>query len=247
MASKSKHNRIEPKACVFVVCENDRDFICDTLNSIAKNDYEPLHVVLVDNDSEDGTFDMLCEKLGIEEMEFDGKKALPPKFDSEWNGTPITVVRKRRSTTGHSINVGLGVAPKDTQFFVMCPPTDLLSAEKISKSVEVLRKYNFIGCVITDCYETHGPTSVRVYNRSSEPHLLLGSFPYDANFVVPRQFIRKFNESMPCGHEIEFILGMGEKAIIYVLPEALYSRKPLTSGKQKKEVELQIKKAMGIA
>jgi len=247
MASGSKHNTVEPKACAFVVADENIDTICETLDSISKNTYRPLHIVLIDNDSTDGTFDMICEKLSIEEMEFDGKKALPPKFDSEWNGVPITVVRKRKSTTGHSINVGLGLAPRDTQFFVMVPSTDVLYEEKICKSVDVLRKYNFVGCVITDCFELHGPTSVRVYNRSAEPHMLIERFPYDANFVVPRQFIKKFNQDIPCCHATDFILRMGEKGIIYVLPEALYSREPLSSSTKEKEVEAQIKKQMGIA
>jgi len=247
MASKQQHNRVEPKACAFVVTNNSIDTICATLDSIANNTYRPLHIVLVDNDSTDGTFDMLCEKMSIQEMEFDGKTALPPKFDSQWGEVPITVVRKRRSTVGHSINVGLGVAPRDTQFFVMVQPTDVLYQVKISRSIEVLTKYSFVGCVITDCYEWHGPTAVRVYNKSAEPHMLIDSFPYDANFVVPRQFIKKFNEKLPCCHATDFIMRMGEKGIIYVLPEALYTRKPLTSSAEEREVESQIKRAMGIA
>lgn len=246
MADKSKRNTVKPKACVLIVANGNRDTICETLDSIAKNTYRPLHILLVDNDSADGTYEMLCDKLGIEKIEFEGQMALPPKIDSEWGDVPITCIRKRKTTIGHSLNVGLGMVPPDTEYFVFVQDTDLLNSKKIARSVRILSKYDFVGCVISDCFEQHGPTPVRIYNQTAEPNRLIQNFPYDGNFVVPKKFIAKFNDKLPCCHDMEFVLKMGERGIIYLLPEALYTRKSLVRNPQEREVERQIKRSMGI-
>lgn len=235
------------KACVVLVTENNVDTISKTLDAISKNSYESLHIILGDNDSEDGTYEFLCEKLGVPKIDYQGKQALPPKFDTEWNGVTLTCLRIKKGTTAETLNICLGLAPEDSQFFVFMEPTDVISEDKIQRSIDVLNKYNFVSCVITDCFELHNQyTAVRIYNRSPKPEEILRLYPYDSNFVVPRRFMQKFDGQLKHRHDFDFLLSIGNKGIIYHLPEALYTRKPRKMQPEILQAEHQIKQKFGV-
>ncbi len=217
------------KVTIICVTHNNSSTIERALQSLTVNLRKPNHIVIGDNDSKDGTYELLCKILGAQEVEVDGKHGLPPKFDGTFNEIPITIFRKKLSTTGHSLNTCLFLSPKDTTIFGFIDPACWYNVDKIIRSINTFYSFgNAIICVVSDCDYHHADGRiVRIFRQSFTESRLLAEYLYDKNFFIRSIAFNRlgsgFNEQLNAREDYDFLLRISEFGLIYHLPEPLHN------------------------
>lgn len=184
-------------------------------------------VIVGDNDSGDGTYDVLCNLLGAEKVTIDGQTGLPPQFDGELNGVPVKIFRKKLTTIGHTLNIAMQMKWQGVSIFGFLDPTSWYSPDKIAQAIRVFNINPSIACVVSDFDVHHSDGRVeRIFCNSFDMQKLLAEFSYDRNFLVRSQVFPKlkcgFNEQMPVRDEYELLLRISEIGLIYHIPAPLH-------------------------
>jgi hypothetical protein len=215
------------KVTVVMATSNNATTIKRALISVTQGKRPANQIVVGDNDSSDGTYDVLCSLLGAERITIKDQTGLPPEFDGEFNGVPIKIFRKKLSTIGHTLNMAIGMKWQGTSVFGFMDPTSWYTNDKILKSLDIFGSCASAACVVSDCYN-HYPDGreERVFRCSFDMQRLLVRFPYDRNFLVRSQVFQKlksgFNDQMPIREEYDFLLRVSEIGLIYHTPEPLH-------------------------
>ncbi len=212
---------------IVIVTHDNVKTIKRALESVTKGIRPTNKVIVADNDSQDGTYDLLCNLLGAEQVTIDGKTGWPPEFDGQLNGIPVKIFRKRLSTTGHSNNAAMQMKWQGVTVFGFLDPTSWYSPDKIAQSIRVLQSNQSIACVVSDCDLHHQDGRVeRVFRNSFDMQRLLAKFPYDRNFLVRSQVFPKlkcgFNEQLTIRDDYELLLRISEVGLIYHIPAPLH-------------------------
>jgi hypothetical protein len=212
---------------IIIPTHNNVTTIKRALESVTKGIRPANKVVVGDNDSDDGTYELLCKLLGAKPVEMDGKTGLPPQFDGELNGTPVKIFRKKLTTTGHTLNVALQMNCDGVSIFGFMDPKSYYSFDKISQAINVFVHHQSVACVVSDCDNHYSDGRVeRVFRPSFDLQKLLTSFPYDSNFLVRTTVFPKlkrgFDEQMQAREDYEFLLRACEIGLIYHIPAPLH-------------------------
>lgn len=212
---------------IIIVTHNNVKTIKRALESITKGIRPVNQVIVGDNDSNDGTYDLLCSLLGAKPVTIDDKTGLPPQFDGELNGIPIKIFRKKLSTIGHSTNVAMQMGFQGVTIFGFLDPTSWYSPDKIAQAIRVFQTVPSVACVVSDCDNHHPDGRVeRVFRNSFDMQRLLAGFSYDRNFLVRPQVFPKlksgFNEQMATRDDYDLLLRISEIGLIYHIPAPLH-------------------------
>lgn len=212
---------------IIIPTHNNADTIERALRSATRGARPANQIIIGDNDSKDGTYDVLCRLLGAEQVTIDEKTGLPPQFDGELDNVPVKIFRKRLSTIGHTINTAMQMQWQGVTIFGFMDPTSWYAPEKIAQVVKAFGGQYSIACVVSDCNNHYPDNRVeRVFRCSFDMQRLLASFPYDRNFLVRPQVFPKlksgFNEQMPIRDDYDFLLRVSEIGLIYHIPEPLH-------------------------
>lgn len=216
---------------IVIVTHNNAKTIERALNSVTKGIRPANQVIVADNDSTDGTYDVLCNLLDAKPITVDEKTGLPPQFDGKLNDVPVKIFRKKSSTIGHSANIALQMDWKGKTIFGFMDPTSWYAPDKITQAIGVFNDNPSVACVVSD-YDFHYPDGrvERVFLSSFDMQRLLADFPYDRNFLVRSQAFPKlksgFNEQMPIRDDYEFLLRLSEMGLIYHIPAPLHNNVP---------------------
>ncbi len=213
---------------IIIVTHNDSKTIKRTLESVTKGIRPPNQVIIGDNDSTDGTYDILCKLLGAEKITIGEKTGLPPQFDGNYNGIPVKIFRKKLGTIGHCANIAMQLSYKGVTIFGYVDKGTWYSGDKISQAVHVFNNHPSVACVVSDCDDHHPDGRVeRIFRDSFDVQRLLVGYPYDRNFLVKTQIFPKlkcgFNEQMPIRDDYEFLLRVSEIGLIYHIPAPLHN------------------------
>lgn len=122
------------KVSIIVPCYNMGKYIPRFLDSVLKQDYENIELIMINDGSKDETNDVL-EKYRAKLK----KKKIELKY----------IVQKNKGVSS-TINCGLAVFTGD--FITWCDPDDFFSNKSISKKVNFLKKYPEFGFVRSNCY-----------------------------------------------------------------------------------------------
>lgn len=217
----------QEQVTIVIATHNNAKTIERAIRSVTKGIRPANQVIIGDNDSQDGTYDVLCKLLGAEPVTIDGKTGMPPQFDGELDGTPVKIFRKRLSTIGHTLNIALQMKWQGVTLFGFMDPTSYYASDKIAQSIRIFNQHPSVACVVSDCDNHHPDGRVeRVFRCSFDMQKLLASFPYDGNFLIRSQIFPKlhggFNEQMPTRHDYEFLLRVSEVGLIYHIPSPLH-------------------------
>lgn len=212
---------------VIIATHNNATTIERALRSITKGIRPANQVIIGDNDSTDGTYDVLCKLLGAEQVTIDDKTGMPPKFDGELDGTPVKIFRKRLTTVGDTLNIAMQMQWQGVTIFGFMDPTSWYAPDKIAQAIRVFGTHPSIACVVSDCDDHHPDGRVeRVFRSSFDMQRLLSGFPYDTNFLIRPQIFPKlkggFNAQMPTRHDYELLLRVSEIGLIYHIPAPLH-------------------------
>lgn len=212
---------------IIIVTHNNVKTIKRALESVTKGVRPANQVTVCDNDSDDGTYDLLCNLLGAKPVTIDDKMGLPPQFDSELNRIPVKIFRKKLSTIGHSTNVAMQMGFQGVTIFGFLDSTSWYSPDKIAQTIRVFQTVPSVACVMSDC-DNHYPDGrvERVFRNSFDMQRLLAGFSYDRNFLVRPQVFPKlksgFNEQMTIRDDYDLLLKIAEIGLIYHIPAPLH-------------------------
>jgi glycosyltransferase involved in cell wall biosynthesis len=220
--------RDKENVTVVIATHNNVKTIKRAIESVTKGIRPANQVIVGDNDSKDGTYDLLCQMLGAEPVTIENKTGLPPQFDGEWNGVPVKIFRKQLSTIGHTLNVAIQLKWQGVTIFGFLDPTSWYAPDKIAQSIRVFNSHPSIACVVSDCDNHHQDGRVeRVFRCSFDMQRLLARYTYDRNFLTRIQIFPKlksgFNEQMPVRDDYDFLLRVSEIGLIYHIPAPLHN------------------------
>lgn len=217
----------EENVTIIIITHNNAQTIKRALKSVTTGARPPNQIIVGDNDSTDGTYDVLCSLLEAKPITIDNKTGLPPQFDGRLNKVPIRIFRKKLSTTGHSTNIAIQMKWQGVTIFGFMDPTSWYAPDKIAQAIKAFQNQQPVACVVSDC-DNHYPDGriERVFRHSFDMQRLLAKFPYDRNFLIRPQIFPKlksgFNEQMPIRDDYDFLLRVSEIGLIYHIPEALH-------------------------
>ncbi len=212
---------------IVIATHNNVETIERTLKSISVGIRPANRIVVGDNDSTDGTYDLLCQLLGAEPVTIDGKTGLPPQFEGNINNVPIKIFRHRLTTIGNTINACIHMGHQGTTIFGFIEPTSWYAPDKIPKSIVVFNTIPSVACVVSDCDNHHEDGRVqRIFRSSFDMNRLLAHFPYDRNFLVRPQVFPKlksgFSSTMETRDDYDLMLRISEIGLIYHIPAPLH-------------------------
>ncbi|KKN58710.1 hypothetical protein LCGC14_0549460 [marine sediment metagenome] len=212
---------------IVIATHNNAKTIKRALESVTKGIRPANQVIIGDNDSADGTYEIICELLGAERITIDDKTGFPPQFDGKINGIPIRIFRKKLSTIGHTTNIAMQMKWQGVTMFGFMNPTSWYAPDKIAQAIRIFNTYQSIACVVSDCDNHHPDGRVeRIFNCSFDMQRLLATFSYDRNFLVRPQIFSKlkggFNEQMPIRDDYDLILRISEIGLVYHIPAPLH-------------------------
>lgn len=216
------------KVTICIATHNSALTIVRALKSVVGGIRPANQIVIGDNDSKDGTYEVLCKLLGAKEITVDGKTGLPPDFDGEYLGVPVKIFRKRLSTTAHTLNMAMQMKWQGVTVFGFLDPTSWYAGDKIAQAVVVFQSQPHVACVISD-WDNHHENGVveRVFRNSFDSNRLLANFEYDRNFLVRASTFGKlqsgFNEQMTTRDDYDLILRISEIGLIYHIPAPLHN------------------------
>ena len=213
---------------IIIATHNNSSTITRALESVTKGIRPANQVIVVDNESSDDTYHVLCNLLGAEKVIIDGETGLPPQFDGEFNGIPVRILRKRISTIGHTLNVAMQSKWQGVTIFGFMDPTSWYAPDKLVQSIRALNSHSSIACIVSDCDNYHLDGKIeRVFRCSFDMQRLMTSYPYDSNFLVRSLVFQKlkcgFNEQMQTRVDYEFLLRVSEIGLIYHIPAPLHN------------------------
>lgn len=214
---------------IVIATHNNATTIERAIKSATSTRVRPADQIIVgDNDSTDGTYDVLCKLLGAEEVTIDNKTGMPPEFDGTYGGVPVKIFRKRFSTIGHTINVAIQMKWQGVTVFGFMDPTSWYSVDKIGQSVKIFERHPDVACVVSDCdnYSSDGRVS-RIFKHSFDANRLNENYQYDRNFLLRPQVFQKmqsgFNEQLQTRDDYDMLMRIAEIGLIYHIPAPLHN------------------------
>lgn len=220
-------NKDKENVTIVMGTHNNSKTIERALNSVTKGIRPANQVIVGDNDSTDGTYDVLCNLLGAEPITIEDKTGLPPQFDGKLYDIPVKIFRKKLSTIGDTLNMAMQSQWQGVTIFGFMDPVSWYAPDKIIRAIQIFNSQPSVSCVVSDCDNHHADGKVeRVFRQSFDTQRILAGFPYDRNFLVRSQLFPKlksgFDSKMPIRDEYDFILRASEIGLVYHIPAPLH-------------------------
>jgi len=215
------------KVTVVVVTQNNASTIKRAIQSVVNGLRPADKVIIGDNDSKDGTYEILCNLLGAEKVTIDGQTGLPPEFRGQFNNIPIHIFKHRETTNSTILNTAIKMTLSETSIFAFMDPTSWYAGDKITQAIAVFNQYPSVACVVSDCDLHHKDgREERLFRPSFDMQRMLHGFHYDNNFILRAQIFPKiksaFNPQISTLAEYEFLLRVCEVGLIYHIPAPLH-------------------------
>lgn len=207
---------------------NNETTIERAIDSLLNNTYKPDTIVIGDNNSNDHTYQILCELLGAEMVEKNGHTGWPSRFEGLLDDVKVSIFRSQTEHTAKILNYCFKALPKNTTMIGFLCCSDWYESDKIAKSISIFEQHKHVACIVTDYNQCiSGTKCARRFNQSFSYDKLLQKCMYDKNFMVRvesmRVLRRGFDESLSAREEYELLLRISEVGLIYHIPEALHN------------------------
>ena len=215
---------------VVALAHNGERCIRRTVDSLVAQTRPPDRIVVADMGSSDGTYRVLCDMLGLELIEHEGKRALPPKGEGAYRGLPVTTLRMPpQATPGQCLRAAIEIAWAETTIFGFVSAGAVYHPNKIEKSIAVLQSNPIVVAVASDfTIEHEDGREHREYCRPFDWFQLLGGPMHDSNGLVRKAAMEQsratFNPQLHHAVFYDLFLRLARVGIIYHLPESLHVR-----------------------
>lgn len=213
---------------VIIATYNNANTVVKAIESVTTGVRPANQIIVGDNDSQDGTYEVLCELLQAESVTIDGKTGLPPQFDGKVNNVDVKIFRKRSTTIGDTVNTAMQMKWQGVTIFGFMEPTSWYAPDKISQSIRVFNSERSVACVVSDCDSHYIDGRVeRIFRCSFDIQRLLANFSYDRNFLVRSEIFPKlksgFSDKIPIRDDYDFLLRLSEVGLIYHIAAPLHN------------------------
>ncbi len=208
---------------VIIATDNHRACIVKAIKSAINQTVKPDCIIIVDDDSKDGTYETLSKFLGSKKVNVGEKTGWPPEFTKIIDGISVTIARKRRSGSADTKNIAMKISwDRTTENFAFLEADQWYKPTMVEKSLEALDKYSIVACVIGDYLENIDGREFRKYVPTFDIRGLELGCRYLPNCVV-----RKGVVAAGCGFEQQdqmrrWFARVSKIGLIYNIPEVLY-------------------------
>lgn len=200
---------LESRVSVLIPAFNRAEFIKETVNSVLNQEYPNVELIVVDDGSTDGTFEILSEYAG------QGKLKL--------------LTHPGRENKGQSAALNLALGATSGEFVAILDSDDLFLPGKLSAQVEYLNKHPDVGLVYGMgegingsgqwLYDIHSPDHV----EPNDPNAVL----LDCYFLLPQNsLVRRsvfdqvggFEEDFRAAQDHDMLVRIAEKTRFGFIP-----------------------------
>ena len=212
----------KPLVSIVIPVYNKVSFIRETLDAALAQTYQEIEIVLVDDGSTDGSFDILKEYYGR-------------------NPDNIVLVDQENQGVSPATNKGIEVARGE--YIQFLDADDLISSDKIEKQVNLLRDKGNLAMAscewvtFRDSPDNHQRWGLNIYKDYAKPVEMLldlynhGEMMQPGVFLCSKELIAKagrWNENLTINQDGEFFMRVLLQAeLVLFEPEAkVYYRKP---------------------
>ncbi len=213
---------------IIIATHNNAKTIKKAVESVTEGIRGADRIIVGDNDSNDGTYEVLCDMVGASPIQIEDKTGLPPQYDGALNGTQITIFKKKFSTTGHTLNVAMQMKWQGVTIFGFMEPTSWYAPDKIKQAIRVFHSNRAIACVVSDYDNEYEDGRIeRIFEHSFDGQRLLYKSSYDGNLLVKSQIFpmlkKGFDETMAAKEHYDLLLRISEIGLIYHIPAPLHT------------------------
>jgi hypothetical protein len=206
---------------IIIATNNNRNTVGRALDSIAGNSKKPNLIILGDNDSEDGTYDLVCKKLGMIPImkTKNGKPVYSSNHETMYKKIPIIIFSKPAKFLSEILNICLKISFPKTALYGFLSPTDWYGDTTIEEATEIVQTHPYVSCLASN---TMGHCE-----DSREEYLIVQSYDsirrsrvleYKQNFFVPALSFQKigngFNEKSE-QYWLDMIAQLSKIGLIY--------------------------------
>lgn len=218
----------EPCVTVVVPLHNHQDWICDALDSVAKQDYVNKRVIVVDDGSTDISAEMVLNVLT--EVKEPMTQSQPWVCMGKYEGMDLMLCRFN-DARGPSFarNYGIKAASQGTDLYAFLDSDDIYLPSKLTKSVEQWKLApEHVGGVYSD-YETfNSQTGIRVreYKEPFSRERLVRECIVNMDSLVSKEALTRcgvFDETLRVAEDYDLWLRISEKFVLVHIPECLVS------------------------
>lgn len=218
------------KVSIIIPVYNRKELLARTLSSVAKQTWRPLEVIIVDNGSDDGTYEYALEWRDANSVE----------------GLHVEVMREERRGACYARNTGLCAATG--RFTLFFDSDDTMRPTLVERAVNGFRDHPEAEIVCWKCliHTLDGKSKVAPFypDRGMECHLV-HALLRTHGYMAPTELFRKaggWNEILPCWNDWELgvrmllavgVSGRERRGKIAGVPEILadiYSQKDSITG-----------------
>lgn len=210
---------------VIIPAWNAGRFLERAIASALDQTRKPDRVVVVDDGSEDNTWQIVLDTTGPE------RKEHAHGVGAVIDGVELVGLRKQHTNLPHTRNVGMYAVWQATTIFAFLDADDWYAPDKIKRSLEAFALHPAIGCVVSD-YDQLMPDGrfYREYKPSFDGDRLMVFNLHNINCLVRRAAFEKlgglhlFNESLSYCEDYDLFVRLAEIGLIYHIPEVLHHR-----------------------
>ncbi len=207
---------------VIIPAWNANRFLRRAIESAVDQTRQPEMIVVADDGSTDGTFEM-ATALG------NGMSDVGPGLlMGTIQNVRYAVIRKPHVNLPNTRNVGMRFAMDLTSVFGFLDADDWYAPQKIQRSLEAFALAPQIACVVSD-YDDVLPDgkTIRRYKSPFDANRLMMSCLHNINCFVRRDALAVaglFDESLTYCEDYDLFLRLSEIGLIYHIPEVLHHR-----------------------
>lgn len=178
-----------PRVCIIITTFNVADYISESMDSALGQTYQNLEIIVVDDNSNDGTPELILEKYGADYM-------YSPKSDSNiFAQVPtVQVVRMAHTTNGGAgqpSNIGMDTCSDATQYVMFLDGDDFMHRNAVETLLRQAQRYkadvvmgDFVEFTITPSNNKNGTNQMNMETIRCHDYNHWITIPQDTSFNI---------------------------------------------------------------
>ena len=220
-----------PQVTIITPTFNRKNWIQDCINDAIDQSYPNLQIVVVDDGSQDQTFEKVLELIDYKNVDIESSHDEPKilVIGKTKRKQRNLIAAKLNKNYGPSFarNYGIKTSWGDSDAFVLFDSDDRFDTAKVEKSIKLMMKdWQNIGVVYCDYMTTSAEfkTLNRVFLKSYDREFLIKEDIVSSHALINKLALAKvglFDEEMVVAEDWDLFLRIAEHFVLAHLPESL--------------------------
>jgi glycosyltransferase involved in cell wall biosynthesis len=224
MGADTTKNINLPAVGIIVPNYNMADSVLNAIDSAVSQDYPNKYIMVVDDCSEDSSWDNI--KGYVKDYESHMDDSQNEVFAGIKNNVHVNGVRlHKHSSQCYAKNIGIQSLSSIANIFGFLDADDIYLDGKVSKSViEFIDNPSVIGAVYSDHIINIGGVEFEQYLRSFNIHNIYNTYYGHVSFFISSMILNKigiFDTGLPMFENYDLLLRAAEQSILIHIPETL--------------------------